>query len=515
MISINSVVPPSVSKRTFLAVSVSASLAACGSGSNDAPSTADVGADIALGDSALEKGFGRLIAGELIRLLIGCKAGLLRWNQIAIDATGRDHKPVAPGENRVFGHQLGPCRASRAMAIAHIAIYDALVSITGGYQTISSVASMPTVSDLDIAIAQAGRDTLTALFPSQQPIFDLALAEDIARRKAQGATKSAQVFGIQAGKNAAAAVLAARSTDGSDHTEPTFGQDFIPKPGVGIWSPDPISQGTKAIGARWPQVRPFAINSAEQFRCPTPPAVGSAEYIQAYDETATLGGDGVITPTQRTAEETFKGVFWAYDGTPSLCAPPRLYNQVATQISVQRGTNTIETARLLVLVNISMADTGIAAWDSKYFYQTWRPVTGLRAAKNGSASGSATPNFTPLGAPASNRAGPNFTPPFPAYPSGHAAFGGALFQVLRNFYGTDNLPFILLSDEYDGRTTDKDGKVRPFRPVAFARLSDAEEENGQSRMYLGIHWGFDKTSGIKQGRDIANLVTSKLAKRVK
>lgn len=515
MIASNSPVPATVSKRTFLAVCVSSALAACGTGTNEATSTADLGLDIALGDSALEKGFGRLVPGDLIRLLIGCKAGLLRWNQIAIDATGRDHRPVAPGEDRVFGHQIGPCRSSRAMAIAHIAMYDALVSITGGYQTISPLSAMPTVADLDIAIAQAGRDALSALFPSQQPTFDLALADDIARRKAQGATKSAQVFGIQAGKNAAAAVLTARGSDGSNHTEPTFGQDFIPKPGVGIWSPDPISRVTRAVGARWAQVRPFAMNTADQFRCPPPPAIGSTEYIQAYDETLALGGDGVNTPTQRTADQTFIGNFWAYDGTPSLCAPPRLYNQIATQISVQRGTNTVETARLLVLINISMADTGIAAWDSKFFYQTWRPVVGLRAARDGSASGSATPNFMPLGAPASNQSGPNFTPPFPAYPSGHAAFGGALFQVLRNFYGTDNLPFILVSDEYNGRTTDKDGTVRPFRPVQFSKLSDAEEENGQSRMYLGVHWGFDKTSGVKQGREIANLITSKLAKRVK
>ena len=515
MIYLDSTVPTSVSKRTFLAASVSATLAACGSGSGDVTAVAETGTDAALGDSALEKGFGRFTAGDLIRLLIGCKAGLLRWNQMAIDATGRDHKPVAAGENRIFGHQLGPCRSSRAMAIAHIAIYDALVSITGGYQTISNLRAMPAVADLDIAMAQAGRDALTALFPSQQAIFDAALAEDIARRRSQGATNSARVFGIQAGKNAAAAILATRSSDGSDHTEPTYGVDFIPKNELGTWSPDPISGGTKAIGARWPQVRTFGIDSASQFRCAVPPALGSAEYIQAFKETASLGGDAITTPTQRTPEQTFKGVFWAYDGMPSLCAPPRLYNQVATQISIQRGTNTVETARLLVLINISMADAGIAAWDSKYFYQTWRPVTGLRLGTDGLPGGAAIPNFTPLGAPASNATGPNFTPPFPAYPSGHAVFGGALFQVLRNFYGTDNLPFILLSDEYNGKTVDNKGNARPFRPVVFAKLSDAEEENGQSRMYLGIHWGFDKTAGIKQGRNVANIITSKFAKRLK
>ena len=508
-------VPANVSKRTFLAASVSASLAACGSGVDEIATTIDAGSDAALGDSALEKGFGRFTAGDLIRLLIGCKAGLLRWNQMAIDATGRDHKPVAPGENRIFGHQLGPCRASRAMAIAHIAIYDALVSITGGYQTISSLSVMPAISDLDIAMAQAGRDALTALFPSQQPIFDAALAEDIARRKSQGASNSARVFGIQAGKNAAAAILLARSNDGSDHAEPTYGVDFIPKTDLGTWSPDPVSQGTKAIGARWPQVRTFGMTSATQFRCAVPPALGSAEYIQAYKETASLGGDAITTPTQRTREQTFKGIFWAYDGTPSLCAPPRLYNQVATQISIQRRTNTVETARLLVLLNISMADAGIAAWESKFFYQTWRPVSGLRVGTDGNPGGLAIPDFTPLGAPASNAQGPNFTPPFPSYPSGHAVFGGAIFQVLRNFYGTDNLPFILLSDEYNGRTVDALGNARPFKPVVFAKLSDAEEENGQSRMYLGIHWGFDKTAGIKQGRDVANLITSKFAKRLK
>ncbi len=153
-----------------------------------------------------------------------------------------------------------------------------------------------------------------------------------------------------------------------------------------------------------------------------------------------------------------------------------------------------------------MADAGIAIWESKYHYHLWRPVTGIREADGNGSHRGADPTFTPLGAPASNLTGPNFTPPFPSYPSGHAGFGGALFQTLRNFYGTDRIAFTFVSDEFNGETLDNEGHVRPLRPRRFASLSQAEEENGQSRIYLGIHWAYDKTEGIAQGRRVADYV---------
>jgi hypothetical protein len=116
------------------------------------------------------------------------------------------------------------------------------------------------------------------------------------------------------------------------------------------------------------------------------------------------------------------------------------------------------------------------------------------------------PNFMPLGAPASNLNGPNFTPPFPSYPSGHGGFGGALFQTMRRFFETDNIAFTFTSDEFNGVTKDNAGNVRPLTPRSFTTLSQAEEENGQSRIYLGIHWQFDKTQAIAQGRNVANYV---------
>src|SRR5574339_860039 len=142
----------------------------------------------------------------------------------------------------------------------------------------------------------------------------------------------------------------------------------------------------------------------------------------------------------------------------------------------------IETARLLALVNVAMADAGIAIWESKYHYQYWRPVTGIREADEQtgpSQLGDSNPatigdiTYLPLGAPASNLTGPNFTPPFPAYPSGHAGFGGALFQTLRRFFGTDNISFTFVSDEFNGVTVDNGGNVRPLLPRSFANFSQA------------------------------------------
>jgi hypothetical protein len=244
----------------------------------------------------------------------------------------------------------------------------------------------------------------------------------------------------------------------------------------------------------------------------------SRKYAAAFNEVKNFGGDGIGTPTERTADQTIAGTYWAYDGTPGLGTPPRLYNQIAVHIAEQRGSNAIQLARLLALVNVAQADAAILCWKSKYDYQFWRPVVGIREADpgtgptglgDGNPSTIGDPGFSPLGAPSSNQSGPNFTPPFPAYPSGHATFGGVLFQILRRFYGTDDISFTFVSDEFNGVTTDNEGNVRPLIPRTFSSLSEAEEENGQSRIYLGLHWAFDKNTGIAKGNQMADYVINR------
>jgi membrane-associated phospholipid phosphatase len=439
---------------------------------------------------------------------------VVRWNRIACDASGLDHTPVAPRENRAFGEQLGPGRSSRAMAIVQIAVFDAMNAVVRGHRSYTGLPPAPRSASVDAAIAQAARDTLVVLFPSQASQFDAWLAEDLAL--IGGARQRRQ--GTRVGRRAAAAILARRADDGSDHAEPLVDVEHPTGDQPGQWRQDPINLLALALGAHWGEVRPFVIDSAPSFRAPPPPALDSAEYAEAFAEVAAVGGDGLTTPTIRTEDQTHVGIYWAYDGTPSLCAPPRLYNQIAVRIAGQMGTTGIDLARLLALVNVSLADAGIAIWDSKYHYDLWRPVTGIREADpgtgptglgDGNPATQGDPTFVPLGAPASNAAGPHFTPPFPAYPSGHAGFGGALFQTLRTFYGTDDIAFTFVSDEFDGVTVDGAGNPRPLLPRTFDSLSQAEEENGQSRIYLGIHWAFDKTEGIAQGRRVADHVSAR------
>jgi hypothetical protein len=140
-----------------------------------------------------------------------------------------------------------------------------------------------------------------------------------------------------------------------------------------------------------------------------------------------------------------------------------MYNQIVRVIAEQKRNTVEENARLFALVNLAMADAGIVCWKGKFDYELWRPIMGIRAGNtDGNPFTFGDPGWRPYGAPFTNGPvdSPNFTPPFPAYPSGHATLGAAAFWTVKEFYGTDRIRFDFVSDELDGINRYQDGTVR-------------------------------------------------------
>jgi hypothetical protein len=219
------------------------------------------------------------------------------------------------------------------------------------------------------------------------------------------------------------------------------------------------------------------MTSGDQFRPAGPPAVGSAEYTDAFNEVKELGA---ANSTLRTAEETEIARFWADSSVPH-------WNKIAATVSEDQGLTLPETARLFALMNLATADAYISSFEAKYVFDFWRPVTAIRAADtDGNDLTVADPNWTSLIG----------TPPMPAYSSGHATFGGAAAGALAGFFGTDDIDFTSTS-EFPGMT----GITR-----SYGSFSEAADENSQSRLLAGIHWSFDNVDGQAAGRLLGEYV---------
>src|SRR5262245_3316672 len=207
------------------------------------------------------------------------RSWIIHWNEVAINASGLDHTPVAPGEARVFGEQIGPGRSARAMAIVHIAVFDALIAVNGGYRSYTGLPRVSGQVSTKAAVAYAAHDTLVAMFPSQKASFDRELQDSLRRLRD---SPTAIFNGVRLGKRAADAILDRRADDGSAHAEPVLGVDHNTSDEPGHWRQDPISLGRVALGAHWGEVQPFVMTSGSQFRAPAPPAMTSDEYTEAF-----------------------------------------------------------------------------------------------------------------------------------------------------------------------------------------------------------------------------------------
>jgi hypothetical protein len=241
---------------------------------------------------------------------------------------------------------------------------------------------------------------------------------------------------------------------------------------------------------QFPHVTPFAMTSPAQFRPGPPPALDSAEYAAAVDEVQRLGG---FTSSERTEEQTEIALFWADGG--GTFTPPGHWNQIAADVSLAKSTPLMENARLFAMLNVASADAGISCWETKYFYNLWRPIDAIRKADiDGNEATVAQPNWIPL----------IRTPNFPSYTSGHSTFSSAAATILNNVFGT-NVSFSSTADDHTGF------RERPLSNEQvvtrqFTSFDQAAEEAGRSRVYGGIHYQFESTVGKEVGHAIGDWV---------
>ncbi|MBX7132317.1 MAG: phosphatase PAP2 family protein [Fimbriimonadaceae bacterium] len=400
------------------------------------------------------------LAVVLVASVVGTQARadeVTHWNQQALNA--------------IRTTSMNPPMASRALAITHAAIFDAVNAVDQTHNPYHFVGTVNPNCSREAAVAQAAYRTLAAAFPTQQ----VNLQNELNARLALIPGGQAKTDGIQLGNAVADDILQLRSADGSTFNPgPYTGSNVI-----GKWRPTPPGFANGLLPA-WGAVTPFTMTSGSQFRQGPPPAINSPEYTAAYNEVKELGSASSAT---RTADQTNIARFWADGG--GTTTPPGHWNRIAQTVAADRNTTLSENARMFALMNLTMADAGIACWDMKYVYEYWRPVTGIR-------EGDADGNLDTVGDASWNPL--ITTPPFPSFTSGHSTFSGGAATVLASFFGTDNVSF----------TSTAEGFAVPDRN--FTSFSQAANEAKDSRLFGGIHWRFDNEVGMTMGNDLGRYV---------
>jgi hypothetical protein len=367
-----------------------------------------------------------------------------------------------------------PPLAARAGAIVQASVFDAVNGIDRRYAYYHVPPAAPPGTSRAAAAAAAAYTALTALIPAQKPLFDAQLSATLAQISDDPTHPGHAVRrGLAWGATVATDILAWRATDGFTTPPPPYTVGSAP----GDWQPTPpafLGPPQAPLFRQFATMTPFALAGPSQFLPPGPPPLDSARYAQDLAEVQALGS---ATSTVRTPGQTQTAIFWQDD------TPAAMWNRVADQLAQAGDLPLTLNARLLAQVNIALADATIAVSNAKNTYNSWRPVTAIRAASD--------PAWTPL-LP---------TPAFQEYPSAHSGVSSAAATVLASFYG-NNTPFTVTSAGLPGVQRD----FRTFS-AAVAQVEDA-------RIYAGFHFRFSCADGATLGAQVAHYITSTLMQPV-
>lgn len=385
---------------------------------------------------------------------------VLDWNVNTLGAAGKAGGPAA-----LTGLYL---------AMVHGAIYDAVISIAGGYQPyLGKLEADPTASKA-AATATAAHDVLAALFPDQaadlQALLDTSLGA-----VPDGTAKDA---GVAVGQAAAAAMLTAREGDGRGGDHPlTYGD------GPGEYRPTPPDMAE--FGAPWlADVKPFLAEDAGYYRTEGPYPLDSAEYATDFDEVKALGA---LEGSTRTAEQDALVAFWA--------TPVGQWFGVARALATEKGLDIVEAARLFAIAGLATGDAMIGAFNDKYHWMFWRPVTAIHeAATDGNDATEADPDWAPL---VDSLTPPN-TPPYPDHPSGWNSYAGAIVGAMQEYFGTDEMAYTIGSPNVD-------------EPRSYASFTEGLQDGIEVRILLGIHFRNPDVQAVALGQKAAALAAGRLA----
>jgi hypothetical protein len=382
--------------------------------------------------------------------------------------------------NTAIAGGTNPLVTGRVVALVSSSVFDAVNGIDPRFEPLHVRPAAKHDASRRAAAIQAAYAMLVNLYPAQSAALQTQRDSDIAALSPKESAKSIQ-DGVAWGQAVADSIWAWRLTDGFTPAPPPFegvlGIVGMPA-AIGAWRPTPLLNAPGAA-PQFASMTPWVLTRPSLFRPPPPPALTSAQYATDYNEVRSMGS---FSGSERTNDQSELALFWAGN-------TPLYWNRVASQISGERALSLTENAHLFALLNVSMADAGIACWDAKYRYVYWRPITAIRSGDlDGNSATDPDANFVPW-----LDFFPAGTPAHPEYPSGHSTVSGAAAFVLANAFG-DNTSFTVTSD------------VRPGTR-SFSSFSAATAEIADARVFGGIHWRNSCVRGNALGQAVAEYVS--------
>jgi hypothetical protein len=385
---------------------------------------------------------------------------IFEWNQLLQDTLPIPHNPLTP----------------RFFALTHIAMFDAINALEREYEPYHVRFHHESGGSAEAAAAQAAHDVLVAINPGARATYDTALANRI------GTDPSGFVRnGLDVGARVAAEVLAWRQNDGWVVSPfPPYSEPPVP----GRWQRTLPANAAPAF-THLQNAAPLALVSPTQFLPPPPPTLQNPRYAYDLQEVALIGRSNSVT---RSPEQTVIARLWAGIGAGGAGTATNfmtIWNSIVGDVARERALSLVETARVFVLVNVSVHDGLQTAQTSKFVYGLWRPITAIQL---GDPFSGTAPDVTwmPL----------LTTPPYPSYAGNMATIGASAARALQLAFGTNDIPV---------RATWKlsvGGEVS----TDFAGFWQVAEQQAESRIYGGIHYRFDNVAGQQIGRSAAEFV---------